>query len=203
MINNIINYIKNNPQKLFCYFLIFAGILLFILVFLIKPHKLTSEGLYSITNPEDEYQQEITFPIEQKITISKKILNGIYLYLGEDDINSYPYTVTLKDEEGTEYFNHYFNLDYDSNIIYIGLPLTIDTTKEFLLTIDCQECKNVELSVMDANQDNTHIVGNDDKTLKLSIDYYKKNNNYYWYTALSIVIGLTLLTLARRKEQHD
>ena len=59
MINNIINYIKNNPQKLFCYFLIFAGILLFILVFLIKPHKLTSEGLYSITNPDAYIQSNL------------------------------------------------------------------------------------------------------------------------------------------------
>ena len=43
---------------------------------------------------------------------------------------------------------------------------------------------------------------NSDKILGVSLNYYQKNNSFYWYSILSITIGLILLPLAK-EENHE
>lgn len=194
------NYLLKHCKKLFCYLLIFLGILLFLVVLIIKPQK--TNNIYLHDNTIETEKKTSTFPIVQHIKISEDNAYGMFLYFGSDDINQYPYKVTLKDIDGKEYFKHDFNLDYESNIVYMQIPLIKKSKgKEFIITIDCQECNNVELGYREPIGKDIYIE-NDNEVLGMAISYYTKNNSFYWYSILSIVIGLVLLPLAK-EEEHE
>lgn len=189
------NYLLKNWKKLFCYLLIFLGILLFVVVLIVNPQKTNSIYLYDNTIEEEE--KEATFPIVQHIKVSEDNVYGIFLYFGSDDINQYPYKITLKDIEGKEYFRHDFNLDYESNIVYMQFPtLKESSNKEFIVTVDCKECNNVKLGYRESSNNNSYIE-NDNKILGISFNYYVKNNGFYWYSLLSIIVGFILLPLSK------
>lgn len=194
------NYLLKCWKKLFCYLLIFLGILLFVVVLIVKPQKTNNTYLYD--NTIESEKKTATFPIVQHIKVSEDNVYGMFLYFGSDDINQYPYKVTLKDIEGKKYFKHDFNLDYESNIVYMQFPLIKESKgKEFIITIDCSECDNVQLGYRDSKE-KTNYIENNDKVLGISFNYYVENHSFNWYSILSIIIGLILLPLAK-EENHE
>lgn len=194
------NYLLNCWKKLFCYLLIFLGILLFVVVLIVKPQKTNNTYLYD--NTIEAEKKTATFPIVQHIKVSEDNVYGMFLYFGSDDINQYPYEIILKDVEGKEYFRHDFNLDYESNIVYMQIPVIKKSKgKEFVVTINCEECNNVKLGYRDSNEKDNYIE-NSNKILGVSFNYYVENHNFNWYSILSIVIGLILLPLAK-EENHE
>lgn len=194
------NYLLKCWKKSFCYLLIFLGILLFVVVLIVKPQKTNNAYLYD--NTIESEKKTATFPIVQHIKVSEDNVYGMFLYFGSDDINQYPYKVTLKDIEGKKYFKHDFNLDYESNIVYMQFPLIKESKgKEFIITIDCSECDNVQLGYRDSKE-KTNYIENNDKVLGISFNYYVENHSFNWYSILSIIIGLILLPLAK-EENHE
>ena len=194
------NYLLKRWKELFCYLLIFLGILLFVVVLIAKPQKTNNAYLYD--NTIESEKKIATFPIVQHIKVSEDNVYGMFLYFGSDDINQYPYKVTLKDIEGKKYFKHDFNLDYESNIVYMQFPLIKESKgKEFIITIDCSECDNVQLGYRDSKE-KTNYIENNDKVLGISFNYYVENHSFNWYSILSIIIGLILLPLAK-EENHE
>ncbi len=194
------NYLLKCWKELFCYLLIFLGILLFVVVLIVKPQKTNNAYLYD--NTIESEKKTATFPIVQHIKVSEDNVYGMFLYFGSDDINQYPYKVTLKDIEGKKYFKHDFNLDYESNIVYMQFPLIKESKgKEFIITIDCSECDNVQLGYRDSKE-KTNYIENNDKVLGISFNYYVENHSFNWYSILSIIIGLILLPLAK-EENHE
>ena len=197
-IKKILEVVKVRRKVIFCYSLIVLSIVLVLLILVIKPQKMNNDFLYDTGTKFDESLVVSRFPIVQHIKINHDKLYGIYLYLGSDDINKYPYTVELKDASGKKYFSHNFNLDYESNIIYMGFPVIEDSYgKDFILSITCDKCENVQLAYMNKSEENTYIEDNENKMLGIAIDYYTDNTSYYWYSLLAIVIAITLLPLAR------
>ena len=189
------NYLLNCWKKLFCYLLIFLGILLFVVVLIVKPQKTNNAYLYD--NTIESEKKTATFPIVQHIKVSEDNVYGMFLYFGSDDINQYPYEIILKDVEGKEYFRHDFNLDYESNIVYMQIPVIKKSKgKEFVVTINCEECNNVKLGYRDSSEKDNYIE-NSNKILGVSFNYYVKNNGFYWYSLLSIIVGFILLPLSK------
>lgn len=198
-LQRIFYYIKRNWQKLFCYGLIMMGILLFMVVLIRKPYKSNNNLLY----PNNIKGEKIvgTFPLKQHVKVKDDNLYGMYLYFGTNEINKFPYEVTLKDTSGKVYFKHKFNLDYEPNIVYMQFPLIKKSNnKEFVVTVDCESCNNVKLNYLKKKKNDSYIENVNDMTLRVSYDYYTKNNSYYWYSILSIVIGVTLLPLAKEEK---
>ena len=173
------------------------GILLFMVVLIVKPQKTNNAYLY---DSKSKSQKRVSsFPLIQHIKVNQDNVYGLFLYLGEDDINKYPYRIVLKDTNNKEYFNHKFNRDYESNIVYMEFPVIRNSKgKEFILTIDCEECSNVKLGYKNSGEDGSYME-NSDKILGVSLNYYQKNNSFYWYSILSITIGLILLPLAKEE----
>lgn len=189
------NYLIKYWKKLFCYLLIFLGILLFVVVLIVKPQKTNNAYLYD--NTIESEKKTATFPIVQHIKVSEDNVYGMFLYFGSDDINQYPYEIILKDVEGKEYFRHDFNLDYESNIVYMQIPVIKKSKgKEFVVTINCEECNNVKLGYRDSSEKDNYIE-NSNKILGVSFNYYVKNNGFYWYSLLSIIVGFILLPLSK------
>ncbi len=197
-IKEILEILKKRSKVIFCYSLIVLAIVLVLLILVVKPQKINNDFLYDTGTKLDDSLVVSSFPIVQHIKVKQNKLYGMYLYLGSDDINKYPYTVELKDDSGKKYFSHTFNLDYESNIIYMGFPVVENSyNKDFILSITCDECANVQLAYMNKGEKNTYIEGNRNKTLGLTIDYYTNDTSYYWYSLLAIVVAITLLPLAR------
>ena len=199
-LQRIFYYIKRNWQKLFCYGLIMMGILLFMVVLIVKPQKTNNAYLYE--SKSKSQKRVSSFPLIQHIKVNQDNVYGLFLYFGDDDINKYPYRIVLKDTNNKEYFNHKFNRDYESNIVYMEFPVIRNSKgTEFILTIDCEECSNVKLEYKKSSEDGSYME-NSDKILGVSLNYYQKNNSFYWYSILSITIGLILLPLAK-EENHE
>lgn len=194
----ILDVVKEKRKVIFCYSLIVLAIILVLIILVIKPQKINNTFLYDTGTKIDDALIVGSFPIVQHIKIKQNKLYGMYLYLGSDDINKYPYTVELKDDNGKKYFSNKFNLDYESNIIYMVFPMIEDSSdKNFILSISCDKCENVQLAYMNKSEEDTYIEDNESKTLGIAIDYYTNNTSYYWYSLLTIVIAVTLLPLAR------
>ena len=193
-------YLLKYHEKLFCYLLIFLGILLLIIVLIVHPQK--TNNIYLYDNTIEVEKKIATFPIVQHIKVSQDNAYGMFLFFGSDDINRYPYKITLKDMDGKEYFKHDFNLDYESNIVYMQFPIIKKSKdKEFIVTVDCQECNNVKLGYRKSIGKDVYVE-NDNEVLGMSVNYYVKNNSFYWYSILSITIGFVLLPLAK-EEKHE
>ena len=146
-IKKILEVVKKRGKVIFCYSLIVLAVVLVLVVLVVKPQKINNNFLYDTGTKLDDSLVVSSFPIVQHIKIKQNKLYGMYLYLGSDDINKYPYTVELKDDSGKNYFSHKFNLDYESNIIYMGFPVIEDSYgKNFILSITCDKCENVQLA---------------------------------------------------------
>ena len=181
---DIFNYLKEKWQLLFCYLLILLGVLLIVIVLIVKPIKKTSYYVYSQSDGSD--MTEITFPLEEKITIHHDKLANIWIYLEDESINDYTYEVELINSKGEVCFKNIFE-NYKSNIININLGLI-------------EECENVKIATGTAIED-SYIVGDNDNTLKIYYEYYVYNNTFYWYSIMAIVLGVILVPFA--KEKHD
>lgn len=195
---NIFNYLKEKWKLLFCYLLIFLGILLIVIVLIVKPIKKTTHYVYSQSEASDI--TEMTFPLEEKITIHHDKLANIWIYLEDESINEYTYEIELTNSKDEVYFENRFE-NYNSNIINIGLGLLEESEGEtFNLKIKCDECEDVKIAKSTAIDD-SYIVGDNDNTLKIYYQYYVYNNTFYWYAIMAIVLGIIFIPFA--KEKHD
>lgn len=175
-------------KKLFCWAWIGIGLLLLIIILVKKPMK---KNIKMLSLPKEDIKIEnVIFPIKQTINIDDNYLSGLWLYLEDDSINNYKYEIKIIDNTGQQYFYQKFN-NYASNIIYMELGV-IENSKgmDLELIINCDDCDNVKIGLL-----------GEDKKLKLSTENYIKNNIYYWYIIMFIIIGLVLLPLAR-EENH-
>lgn len=195
-----VKWIKIHLKSLFCYFLIFLAILLFIVVIVKRPMKLITTYTYN-TGVNVELK-DVTFPIEQDIKVDVDNLNAITIYPGDVSLNQFQYQVKLTDEDGNQYFYHDFK-DYDSDFMYLYFGTIPDSKNKTLrLIINCDECENVKMGIGKSLNNGTSILGSSGDTLEISMNNYSKNNSFYWYSILAIVIALILLTLARSEEKN-
>ena len=194
--NKLLDYFKENCKILFCYLLILLGVLLAVIVFIKKPMKLVSNYVYS-SNIESEIS-EVIFPLEQIIKVHHDNLTNIWIKLEDDSINNYNYRLNLKNHNNDILFeNEYIN--YESNIILISLGLIEDSEDEtFQLSIQCDDCQNVNIAKVNT-LDDSYIVGDEKNTMKIYYDYYEPNNNFYWYSIMSIVLGFVLIPFSKEK----
>ena len=110
----VIDYLKRKWRLLFCYLLIFMGVLLAIIVLVMRPVKLTDNYVYS---PAVETNiSEITFPLEQKIKIDHDKLSNVWIHFEDESINNYVYEVQLRNSKDDISFEHVYD-GYESNII--------------------------------------------------------------------------------------
>lgn len=196
--SNVIKYIKNNYLKMVLYLLIVLSIVLMIVIKVINPLK----NLYNTVYDENEVLkiEKVSFPLVQNIKLNKSNLNLITIYFSDDSINMHDYTISVLDEDKNILFNHEY-LDYESNIVLIDAGfLKRDTTYE--LVVECDSCDDVQMAIGKSIDDKNEIIGTNGKALKLTVNSYENNNNYYWYPLIIIAISFTLLPLIRSKENE-
>lgn len=185
--------IKNNYKVYILYFLILIALLFALVVFISKPMKLKVSSVYQ----EDAkfVKNKISFPLEQEIVVNDNNLSGVYIYFGDDSINSYNYQVSLKDGDNVLFENDY--KDYKSNILFLGFELQkVVNGKKLQLSIQCKDCDEVYADVV-----NNSSTVNKSQLLKISTVNYVRQYNYYWYSIMLIVFCLTLLPLAKEESE--
>ena len=193
-----------NRKKLFCYGLIFISIMFFITIIITKPLKIQKNYIYD--TGIDLVYKKLTFPIIQNLKIDYDNLSVINIYLKDTYVineitEKYNLHVELYNKEKI-YFNEKFT-NYEPNIIQINLgKIPNSKDKIFTLKISCEDCQSIKIPVRKSINQNNEIEGLDNETLQILYTNYVPNNSYYWYSILGIVIGLTLLPLARG-EEHE
>lgn len=194
-------WIKEHSKSLFCYLLIFASVLLALIVIIKKPMKLVTT--YTYNTGVDVVLEKVTFPMEQDIKVNVDNLSAITIYPEDDSLNKYQYQVEITDEDDKQLFYHDFK-DYNGDQMYFYFGIIPDSKNKILhVKINCDECKNVKMGIGKSLNKETSILENSGNTLKISMNNYSKNNSFYWYSILAIVIALTLLPLARSEEKNE
>ncbi len=186
---------KKHWKEFFCYALIGGGILFVLAIIIFKPMKVNIAYLYKYSNKD--ILEELSFPVVQHVQFQQDHLNSLNIILKDLSINDYTYHVKLLDQKNQEYYNQQFK-DYDGNIISIPLDqLKLQKNQDYLLKIECEECSGVKFSVKDLENNSVYLENANHKSLEMTTLYLSKNNGYYWYSAMAIVIGLTLLPVAK------
>lgn len=195
LFDNIIQKLfKNcNIRVIILYIIILLSIGLIILIYLLNPKSINHNSTFRKNNTIEK--KEVNFPIVQNIKLKEENLKIITLYFDDDSINAYPYTINVYDEDNNLLFNHDY-IEYNSNIVLIDSG-PINYNKKYKVVIDCDECRNVKMAVGKSINNKNKIEKTKNDSLKITIDNYKKNNNYYWYPLIIIAVCLTLLPLAR------
>lgn len=184
-----------NWKVLFCYALIGGGILFTLAIFIVRPMKINTAYSYEYSNKLT--LEKVNFPVIQHIRFNEDKLKALNIYFRDDSIKDYTYRVKLLDDNGKEYFN-YEIANRDSDMVALALDgISLEKNYDYLLRIECADCSNVEMSVKEASDEYTYVEGYDDKSLEVTINYFSENNGFFWYSAMAIVIGLTLLPVAR------
>lgn len=187
--------IFKNWSVLFCYALIGGGILFALAVFIFKPMKINTSYSYEYSNKVT--LEKVNFPLIQHIRFYDDNLKALNIYFQDDSIKNYDYRVKLLDNQGNEYFN-YEIINRNSDMVSLALDgISLEKNYDYLLKIECDDCVDVEMSVKDSSDKYTYLDGYDNKTLEIRINYFSENNGFFWYSAMAIVIGLTLLPVAR------
>ena len=190
--NKLMKKIYQDWQVYFCYLLILCGILFAIAIAIFKPMKINTDYYYEYKNKIT--LEEMKFPVEQHIRFRNDNLYVLNIYFNDMSINDYSYSVGLFDEDGNEYFSNNFSSHKESGIsIYID-KLGLKRDYDYILKIDCPECNDdVKMSVKNASDNFNYLSGFDNKSLEITVNYFSRNYGFYWYSAMAIVIGLTLL----------
>ncbi len=192
------SYLKKYWEEIFCYLLIVIGVLFTLVIIGFQPMKVNTAYLYKYSNKD--VLEELSFPVVQHIQFQQDHLNSLNIILKDLSINDYTYRVKLLDQKNQEYYNQQFK-DYEGNVISIPLEqLNLLKNHDYLLKIECEECSGVKFSVKDLENDSVYLENVNHKSLEMTTLYLSKNNGYYWYSAMAIVIGLTLLPVARGRK---
>lgn len=186
----MVKKINNKMPYLFCTCLLAVSIMLALATLIIRPNKQASKNLYDASSKT--VIEEIVFPFVQNIEI-KEDAYSLTLYLESDSINKFDYNITLSDEI-SEYFNNDFH-NYNSNIALIVPNKKLNPGK-YKLKFTCNDCKNVKIAKRKSIGNNFIDIENTN-SLKLTYGTYTKNNTYYWYAVMGIIIAITLLPLTR------
>lgn len=191
----LFKWVSSNLNILFCYCLFGIAFLLLLFVLIYHPVKDATSYLYD--NGQSGVLSNVSFPLNQKIQIDNDNLNAIDIYMGDYSINDYNYRVELLGIDGKEYFASDYN-EYGSNIIHIPLGnIKNSKNKSFIISFYCEECNEVNMSLVDSSDSKIVLENFEDKSLQITYNYFVKNNNYYWYIVLIVVFALTLLPLAK------
>ena len=195
---NLKNILKNK-KLLFCYFLFFTSVLFALLLIVFQPQKANAYYPYKYSGKKIE---NISFPIAQHFHYELDELRSINLFLQNESLNQFNYKIDVIGEKtGHNYFSHKY-INYNSNIIILDLnKIPSKDEKDFLINIDCQNCKNVKLSLKESNDKKNYIEGrSDNKVLEFNLINNVTNNSYYWYSLVGIVISLMLYPFAKEEE---
>ncbi len=193
------NYFKkiySNKKLLCCYLLFILSICFAIFLFLFHPKKL---GDYYPFEYSSENINVVKFPIEQHFHNPYNSLRLIKLYLRDDSLNNYNYTVdVIGEKSGKNYFSHLYT-DYSSDILMLDILDFPQEENDFILRITCDECEDVAVSKRKSNNiKENYITGsNDDNILEFGIVNFIPNNDYYWYSFVGIVLSLMFYSLAK------
>ncbi len=189
---------KYNFRLLFCIFLLlFAFAFLFAIV-IIKPKKTntlslydtTSEGINSYSNKEIIHN------------ISPKVDNvvGLLVYFDDNSIIGCDFKINVSDQDGKNYFSHMVK-NYQSNILDLKLGYIKDSSnKNFIMKLSLINCDKVKYKTTSTLNNETYLMNNRNKTMKITVSYLTKNNSYYWYIAMLIACAFVLLPLSRSEK---
>ena len=196
--DKILKKLKINHNVLIIYILILLSIILMMFIKLVKPEIVIQSAIIN-TNKELSIK-EVKFPIVQNINLDKEKMKNINVYFHDVSINNYEYRISVYDKDKNVLFSHDY-VDYESDIVLIDAgPLKKDSN--YQLIIECDTCENVKMAIGESIDKHNKIENTKKDALKLTVDSYKHNNNYYWYPLMIIAICLTLLPLARSKNNE-
>lgn len=189
--SSIIHFIKKYLLKNLSTAMIIFSILLALIIYIRNPHKLVTNNIYN----ENEIVsiKEIKFPLVQNIKLDEDLLNQITIYFDDDSINDYDYTIKIYDDKGKKLYNQKY-VNYESNIVLID-SRNLKKNNNYKLEIDCKSCENVKMAIGKCFDKKNKIQGTKNDSLKMTIDNYEKNINYYFVPLILFVISLLILKL--------
>lgn len=193
--NNLLVKLKKDWRVYFCYLLVLGGILFALAIVIFKPMKFNTSYYYEYKNKLT--LERINFPVLQHIRFQDDNLKALNVHFYDMSINNYSYVISLVDEDGNEYFSNSFDSNNEkwATILLDDVPLKKDY--DYILRIDCPTCKGVSMSIKESSNEFTYLEEFDNKSLEITTNYFSRNYGFYWYSAMVIVIGLTLLPTAK------
>lgn len=193
--NKLLEKAKKNWRVYFCYLLILSGILFALAIVIFKPMKINTSYYYEYKNKIT--LENVTFPVLQHIRFQENNLKALNVYFNDISINDFSYMVSLIDNNGNEYYSKEFSEYKDSGFTIPLDNLLLNKNNDYILRIDCSDCNDVKMSIKEASNEFTYLDGFNNKSLEITANYFSRNYGFYWYSAMMIVIGLTLLPTAK------
>ena len=193
-----IKKLKENYKLIICWIFIILAILLFIIVKVICPKEKETINLYE----EEEKQEKIyVTKLTQYIYPQQQEIEAFRIYFDDYSIDECDFFIQIFDEDDTKYLEQKVT-DYTQNQLYLYIGNVKNAiNKKFKMTIETDNCSGFKTNVIKSEKKEMHLKNNKEKTLKISVDCFKKNNKYNWYSILLIFIALLLFPLARRKNE--
>lgn len=193
-----IKKLKENYKLIICWIFIILAIILFIIVKVICPKEKETINLYE----EEEKQEKIyVTKLTQYIYPQQQEIEAFRIYFDDYSIDECDFFIQIFDEDDTKYFEQKVT-DYTENQLYLYIGNVKNAiNKKFKMTIETDNCSGFETNVIKSEKKEIHLKNNKEKTLKISVDCFKKNIKYNWYSILLIFIALLLFPLARRKNE--
>ena len=153
----------------------------------------------------EEKLERLSFPIIQHFHYDLNDLRVINFFLKDESINNYDYQIDIIGKQtGNNYFSHNYH-EYDSNTIIMELNrIPAKKDKDFIMTIECEKCNDVQLSIKKSNDKKNYIEGEkNNDVLEFNLVNYIKNDSYFWYPIVGIVIAFMFYPLAREEDKYD
>lgn len=192
--------IRINIKILFCFSLLFLAFLLFIAIIVVKPQKLATFNLYNVEGKTSI--KSFSNKIEQYIYSDVDKIQAFHVYLDDDSITKCDFHIEITDENKKSYFSQDVS-DYNTNVLYLNIGEIYNTkNKIFKLVISTDDCSTLKAVVGTSVNKKNHLAGLNNKTLKITVDSFEKNNSYYWYCFVLIAISLLLMPLARSEKNE-
>lgn len=193
--NNLLVKLKKDWRVYFCYLLVLGGILFALAIVIFKPMKINTSYYYEYKNKIT--LESINFPVLQHIRFQDDNLKTLNIYFNDMSINDFSYKISLVDEIGNEYFSNSFDSNNEKWATILLDNVSLKKDYDYVLRIDCPDCRDVSISMKEASNEFTYLEGFDNKSLEITTNYFSRNYGFYWYSAMMIVIGLTLLPTAK------
>lgn len=185
------NILRKLSLKRIISLMFILSIVFLIFVFIKNPHKIISKSIYD--ESESVAIKDVSFPIVQNIKLNKDLMQKITIYFDDDSINNYNYSIKIYDVKNNIVFEQKYT-DYESNIVLIDAR-KLKKNKNYKLIIDCDDCENVKMAIGKSVNKNNIIESSKNDSLKMTIDNYEKNINYYFVPLILFVISLLILIL--------
>ena len=199
--NKIKKNIKKNFKLYFCYGLISFSFLILLVIFIYKPMKLSSNYVYNTGSEGREII--VKFPLIQKLEVDVDNLNSININYFNSNINDFSYNVEIL-SSNKEVIKSFVFENYGSTILNLPIAdLKLNKNDIIYIKFNCNNCENVNLNISETLNNNTYLNEYLNQTLIITLDYYTKQNLYYWYFGMCLVIGLILLPFAKEESNNE